>query len=67
MFRRESFDVVTDDVGQYSTGFGQSGLVKEDIDLDAFGDQPADQAGLRDFDTDQGGQTGLSGFGGGDE
>jgi hypothetical protein len=67
MFRRESFDVVTDDVGQYSTAFGQSGLVKEDIDLDAFGDQPADQAGLRDFGTDQGGQTGLSGFGGADE
>lgn len=48
-FRREDFDVVTDDVSQYSTAFGQSGLVKEDIDLSPFGNEPGGQSGLADF------------------
>lgn len=48
-FRRDEFDVVTDDVSQFSSGFGQTGLVRDDIDLSPFGLEPGGQAGLTDF------------------
>lgn len=48
-FRRDGFDVVTDDVSQYLSGFGQSGIVDADIDLDPFGEEPDGQAGLGEF------------------
>lgn len=52
MFRRDDFEVVTDDIGQYSTGFGQSGLLQGDIDLSPFGHDDDDQSGLDDFGGD---------------
>jgi len=52
MFRRDDFEVVTDDVSQYSTGFGQSGLLQNDIDLSPFGHNIRDQFRLADFGGD---------------
>jgi len=48
-FRREDFDVVTDNVTQYTTGFGQSSIVKEGIELSPFGGPSKGQAGLTEF------------------
>jgi hypothetical protein len=53
VFRRQNFDVVTDDVSQYLAGFGQSGIVKKDIDLCPFGEDTDGQSGLQDFGADQ--------------
>lgn len=48
-FRRDGFDVVTDDVSQYAAGFGQAGLVDNDISLSPFGNDLGGQAGLDEF------------------
>lgn len=49
VFRRDDFDTVTDDVSQYSTGFAQSGLVKDDINLSPFGHESRDNGSLFDY------------------
>jgi len=51
-FRREQFDVVTDNVDQYTMAFGQSSIVKENIDFCPFGSGSETQAGLSDFGGD---------------
>jgi len=48
-FRREDFEVVTDNVSQFSAGFGQGGIAKSDVDLSPFGHEDGSQAGLGDF------------------
>jgi hypothetical protein len=48
-FRRNEFDTVTDDVSQYLSGFGQTGIVDGDVDLSPFGEETNGQAGLSDF------------------
>jgi hypothetical protein len=52
VFARDDFEIVTDDVSQYFAGFGQTGIVKEDIDICPFGDDSRDQFGLSDFGGD---------------
>jgi hypothetical protein len=54
-FERDSFEVVTDDISQFGSGFGQGGLLQPEIDLNPFGYDP---------DGDQGT---LDRWGGGDE
>jgi len=48
-FRRDDFEVVTDNVSQFSAGFGQGGIAKSDVDLSPFGHEDGGQAGLGDF------------------
>ena len=48
-FRRDEFDVVTDDVSQYLSGFAQSGIVNGQVDLSPFGEERGGQSGLDEF------------------
>jgi len=52
-FARDQFDVVTDDIGQFSAGFGQDGLIDDESDPDPFDlSTDNDQFGLHDFGGD---------------
>lgn len=52
MFAREDFDIVTSNVGQYISGFGQTGIVNENIDISPFGEAASGQVGLSNFGGD---------------
>jgi hypothetical protein len=52
VFCRDDFDVVTDDVSQYVSAFGQTGIDDGDVDLSPFGEEPDGQSGLTDFGGD---------------
>lgn len=47
-FERSNFEVVTDDITQFSTGFGQSGLLDDEIGLNPFGFEPDGSQGRLD-------------------
>jgi hypothetical protein len=47
-FERSQFEVVTDDITQFSAGFGQSGLLDDEIDLNPFGFEPDGSQGRLD-------------------
>lgn len=47
-FERSAFELVTDDITQYSEGFGQGGLLADDIDVNPFGVDPDGDQGTLD-------------------
>lgn len=52
-FERSQFEKVTNNVGQYASGYGQDGLIKDDIKLSPFGlDESGDQSKLGGFSDD---------------
>jgi len=52
-FEREQFETVTKNVAQFAAGYGQSGLIQDEADLDPFGTEPdGQQRGLSRFTGD---------------